>query len=195
VGLLAMVDAPARIRRIGSQVTLTTRIKLHSSNLRQLEPMAWPAYLASILRRKVSSASRQAGLALRRLVKKEQTRDHWTSLPPGLSHALARKMMYRDYPKHGLAIPQGYRHLRNVHMMALQFYVPRLYPGQIILFPSIQAGRRRYLNPDLGWARLAAGGVEVHEMPGDHNAMLAEPHVRILAQELNLYLDPTKKPH
>ena len=32
-----------------------------------------------------------------------------------------------------------------------------------------------------GWGRLAAGGVEVHETPGDHFSMLQEPHVKALA--------------
>jgi len=35
----------------------------------------------------------------------------------------------------------------------------------------------------------AAGGVEVHEVSGDHDAMVLEPHVRNLAAKLRACLD------
>ena len=38
--------------------------------------------------------------------------------------------------------------------------------------------------PDNGWGGLAAGGLDVRVVPGNHLAMLQKPHVRILAEEL-----------
>src|SRR5258707_1208696 len=41
-----------------------------------------------------------------------------------------------------------------------------------------------YRDPKLGWQGLAAGGLEIHEVPGDHNTILLEPHVGALAEKL-----------
>jgi amino acid adenylation domain-containing protein len=70
------------------------------------------------------------------------------------------------------------------HRRAWQRAHPRLYPGKLVVF---RAGARRLLSThdaSLGWSRLAAGGVEVRRVPGRHEAILREPHVRRLAHEL-----------
>jgi thioesterase domain-containing protein len=36
-------------------------------------------------------------------------------------------------------------------------------------------------DPTLGWSPVAAGGVEVHAVPGSHMAILEAPHVETLA--------------
>jgi thioesterase domain-containing protein len=41
-----------------------------------------------------------------------------------------------------------------------------------------------YRDPTLGWGALSAHPVEVHEVPGSHESMLREPHVRALAERL-----------
>jgi thioesterase domain-containing protein len=41
---------------------------------------------------------------------------------------------------------------------------------------------------DLGWGKLAAGGVESHEIPGYHGSIVMEPRVRILAEQLRACL-------
>lgn len=43
-------------------------------------------------------------------------------------------------------------------------------------------------DPTWGWSRFAAGRVEVHTVPGDHITMMAEPHVRGLAERLSACL-------
>jgi aspartate racemase len=40
-----------------------------------------------------------------------------------------------------------------------------------------------------GWQKIAAGGLEVHDIPGDHIGILKEPHVRVLAEKLKACLD------
>jgi aspartate racemase len=35
-----------------------------------------------------------------------------------------------------------------------------------------------------GWGELAAGGLEVIEVPGDHNTMISETHIGTLAEKL-----------
>jgi len=41
----------------------------------------------------------------------------------------------------------------------------------------------------MGWMPLAAEGVEVIPVSGDHEDMLVEPHVRKLAEELRAAID------
>ncbi|MFD2170023.1 amino acid adenylation domain-containing protein [Tumebacillus lipolyticus] len=45
------------------------------------------------------------------------------------------------------------------------------------------------------WLDLIEGGADVHEIPGDHNSMLEAPNVQVLADRLNLYLDPINERH
>jgi thioesterase domain-containing protein len=37
---------------------------------------------------------------------------------------------------------------------------------------------------NLGWSRLANGGLDVHILPCYHEHMLREPHVRVVAEHL-----------
>ena len=39
-------------------------------------------------------------------------------------------------------------------------------------------------NPALAWGALAAGGLEVHRVPGHWSAIFREPHVQVLAEQL-----------
>jgi thioesterase domain-containing protein len=43
--------------------------------------------------------------------------------------------------------------------------------------------------PDKGWGQLAAGGLDIKVVPGNHVGMLQEPHVRVLAEKLRSCLD------
>jgi aspartate racemase len=64
-------------------------------------------------------------------------------------------------------------------------YNPLTYPGKITVFAPTEShsiGTR--FEPHMGWNRLASGGLEVHEIPGQVAAIIAEPHVVKLAEEL-----------
>ena len=39
-----------------------------------------------------------------------------------------------------------------------------------------------------GWSALAAGGLELHRVPGTHFTMMREPHVAQLAEQLRSFL-------
>ncbi len=80
-------------------------------------------------------------------------------------------------------------------MRAMQRYRARPYPGSIDLFRPHELDpeelrhasaerRKRLADPALGWGAFAAGGVEVCYVPGQHETMTAEPHVRELAKAL-----------
>ncbi|MDZ7356795.1 MAG: amino acid adenylation domain-containing protein [candidate division KSB1 bacterium] len=68
-------------------------------------------------------------------------------------------------------------------------YHARPYPGKITVFRATNSHLDNLVAPDLGWAELAKGGVEVHDVPGDHISMMVEEEqVRVLAQRISTCL-------
>ncbi|WP_045055626.1 non-ribosomal peptide synthetase [Aliterella atlantica] len=65
-------------------------------------------------------------------------------------------------------------------------YVPQKYSGAIALFTSNSFKDKH--DPTLGWSQIAASGVEVHNIPGNHLSMLKQPHIQVLAEKLYQYL-------
>ena len=41
----------------------------------------------------------------------------------------------------------------------------------------------------MGWDRLALGGLQVFEVPGDHVSMMSDPSVATLARQLAICLE------
>jgi thioesterase domain-containing protein len=56
----------------------------------------------------------------------------------------------------------------------------------------VKQPRNRISDKDLGWSRLARGGVDVRMISGTHETLLREPHVRVLAGELKEFI---ARPH
>ena len=38
---------------------------------------------------------------------------------------------------------------------------------------------------DNGWTKFAGGGIEIHNVPGEHQFIFAQPNVRMLAEKLD----------
>ena len=78
---------------------------------------------------------------------------------------------------------------------AAERYKVSTYPGRITL---LRAGsvdpaalqeltpqrRRIFEDPTLGWGAVAAGGVEIHTVPGNHQTIIEAPNVETLAEVL-----------
>jgi amino acid adenylation domain-containing protein len=62
-------------------------------------------------------------------------------------------------------------------------YLPRPYPGRIILFRVPVRGESP-LDDDRGWIELAKAGLEIHETPGEHHTVF-ESHVPVLAEKMD----------
>jgi acyl transferase domain-containing protein/thioesterase domain-containing protein len=86
----------------------------------------------------------------------------------------------------------------RAHWNAARSYTAQKYPGKVTLLRAVERG---YLGmellgtreaPGLGWGGLAAGGLEIHEVSGEHANMLDEPHVRTVAAELKKILQRTE---
>ena len=108
---------------------------------------------------------------------------------------LAPEQMRHDEARHRLARLAG-------HIEARKRYVPLPYAGRVTLFrarqqllaagpernprlaDAVRQGLPRVADLEMGWGELAAQGVEVHELPGNHFSMLRPPNVSILAETL-----------
>jgi thioesterase domain-containing protein/acyl carrier protein len=96
--------------------------------------------------------------------------------------------LYRDRSK---PLPRVLQDVREAGYLANKEYVPKPFGGKVTLF---RAGLRSEGEPgshDMGWARLARGGVEIRDVPGDHVNMLLRPQVGLLAEQLRECIDKT----
>jgi aspartate racemase len=78
----------------------------------------------------------------------------------------------------------------NVH--AHYRYVPRRYPGNIVLFKSADGYTDIYRHtddPQLKWQHVVRQGVQIYDIPGNHNQIMDEPHVNSLAAAMAMALD------
>ena len=65
-------------------------------------------------------------------------------------------------------------------------YVPGTYSGRVALLCAAEMpdGEAKPQG-DGGWSRLCSEPVTVHSVPGDHNSILREPHVQVVAELLH----------
>jgi thioesterase domain-containing protein len=87
------------------------------------------------------------------------------TLPPGLDLAQAQRL---------LAVFQA-------SQAAAQAYRPGPYAGRLLLIRPALTPERRVRETDLGWGRLAAA-VEVQEVAGRHDDLIAPAHAAALAE-------------
>jgi thioesterase domain-containing protein/acyl carrier protein len=87
-------------------------------------------------------------------------------------------------------LPEHLKPLVGANLKAMESYVPQAYQGKVTLFRATGRRLKIYDPHAYGWAALAAGGVEVVEVPGNHLTLLKEPHVKFLADRLQGYLPP-----
>jgi amino acid adenylation domain-containing protein len=85
------------------------------------------------------------------------------------------------YLRSGRRVPEALRqfYFYNACIAAARRYRPETYAGPIVLFCT-----QRSDDPESHWRPLACGGLEVHDIPGQHLDILQDAHVRILARQL-----------
>src|SRR6185436_205072 len=85
------------------------------------------------------------------------------------------------------------RKLWATHVQALIDYYPGPFAGRVTLYRSRIHQFLCSFDSACGWRELAAGGVTVKVVPGPHEGILEEPHVRELAEELKAGLAAAHK--
>ena len=80
-------------------------------------------------------------------------------------------------------LPSFLKSAYDINYIAINRYKLRPYDGKLILF---RAAEQDYDNGprDLGWGEIFTQGVEIHDIPGDHERIFLEPSINILAAEL-----------
>jgi hypothetical protein len=78
--------------------------------------------------------------------------------------------------------------IEDINDRAFLAYKPGIYPGKM----TICKPRRNYAflrDPFNGWGGIAAGGLEVIELPSDPGGIFIEPYVQTLAEKLREQID------
>jgi amino acid adenylation domain-containing protein len=176
VGLLALFDtyAPGFLE-LSSEATalhykvyrFMQRLNLHLSNLLLLETRGKVAY------------ARQKGAMVKERLK-------WTIKKR--IDSKVKKIANKLSQSSGDSVPGESQQGIDVALQALREYVPKVYPGQVTLFRASKRAAGYSDDRELGWLKLAAGGVKIHEIPGYHGSIVMEPRVRILAEQLQACL-------
>jgi non-ribosomal peptide synthetase component F/thioesterase domain-containing protein/NRPS condensation-like uncharacterized protein len=106
------------------------------------------------------------------------------------SSSIAWKIGQRICRLFDLTMPRFTRSNIVMFVAIGQNYVPKIYPGKLLLFRA--EGRTAEYGDDLtlGWTGIARDGVIVHEVPGNHLSMLKKPDVEHLVKRLAPYLAP-----
>jgi thioesterase domain-containing protein len=81
------------------------------------------------------------------------------------------------------------RRIIEIHLRAWQNYTVYPYPGRLLLICSRTRPLFHSLEPDLGWSRIALGGVDKRVIPGHHLSILEEPYIQYLAMEVEEALE------
>ncbi len=163
VALLAMFDTYSPLLYYKETPPLLYQLYIHWLNLKRLEP------------------NEKLNYFVERVIGNSE----------GLREKIAGKFYQwagRPLPNSG-ALPELFRRIEEVNRLAVRNYVPKRYPGKVTLLRAVERPTRKYYEPDLGWGEIAAGGVEIVEVPGHHKTLILEPRVRVLAEKLRECLD------
>ena len=82
------------------------------------------------------------------------------------------------------------RKIEEINYLAVKKYAPQIYAGKVTFFCAEE--EVSVAENITGWQTLAAGGVEIIRLPGDHQTIIKEPHVQELARQLALALANAK---
>ncbi len=137
---------------------IVRRVQHHSHSLRMLDSEQRKAYLLN----KKESIRRKYARKIRNAYKK-----------------IAR----RFYTAKNQPMPKNLIQLEDQIWRAGQNYAPQFYTDKVTLFRASNQPLGIYEDPTLGWENLV-DDLEIHEVPGHHGSITAEPYVQNLAEKL-----------
>ena len=114
----------------------------------------------------------------------------------GTLQGWSAKLIYRGYGAFGRAVPPSvaaFGNILDVQTFAGRNYSPDIYRDRVTLFRCRIRPPMEKLGYDLGWGKVAGGGLDVYDVPGDHDSMWAEPHIRVLVGKLESCLVGTRQ--
>jgi pyochelin synthetase len=141
---------------------LGQKIKFHSSNVFQLSLKHQIAYLAE-----------KSKIVFRRDIERLRIK---------IVH------LFKLNPHRDVVLGTQEEFIEDINDRAFMTYKPAVYPGKM----TICKPRRNYAflrDPFNGWGGIAAGGLEVIELPSDPGGIFLEPYVETLARKLKQQID------
>ncbi|HIK05151.1 MAG TPA: hypothetical protein IGS40_10610 [Trichormus sp. M33_DOE_039] len=107
------------------------------------------------------------------------------------------------YLRLGMSLPANLHRVfvAEANMQAKRAYTPQIYSDRLVLFRATEPAvfTKRYLptsedwlhrDPLHAWGEFTSAGLEIHDVPGDHYSIFAQPHVQTLAAKLKACLAP-----
>jgi amino acid adenylation domain-containing protein len=197
-GGLVAFEMAQQLRRRGEEVAglalLDTRTPAVNAPLVGIQPEIMSSYILLEHAKNIAGLSARdlplapadlAGLDLQQQLDRIMTALDLRSLPAEVDTETIRR----------------YLELRLARFEAIKNYVPEPYDGRLTLFRAtdvytdtaleeaaeifIEAAR----NPSYGWDEIARSPIDLRPVPGDHETLIREPHVRELALALRGFLD------
>jgi thioesterase domain-containing protein len=95
----------------------------------------------------------------------------------------SKQVLYRVYKLAGRSLPQTFGTVQDINSFAAANYVPRFFPGKVMIFRSAVRSFLEGNDELLGWRELAQT-LEVHDVPGSHHDITREPNVLVLAEKM-----------
>jgi aspartate racemase len=86
-------------------------------------------------------------------------------------------------------IPSELRRVILTNYQTCMAYKPRPYPGRVTLLRARYGPLFHPLKYDMGWGRVALGGVEILTLRGNHSNIMFDPRVQELANQLRKCLE------
>ena len=83
-----------------------------------------------------------------------------------------------------LFLPKPLKEVRKTLANAEMIFKPQVYFGTASLFRASEKALRGLGDTENDWPKWIAGGVEIHEIDGDHGSILKNPMVGVLAERL-----------
>lgn len=93
------------------------------------------------------------------------------------------------------SLPPTLKRVRKACLQAAANYTPTAFPGKVVLFQSRQKSLTRVQDLRLGWTAYVPAGLEVHDIDADHDNVLLEPQVKVVAEKLQTCLAEIPKIH
>ncbi|WP_416212481.1 beta-ketoacyl synthase N-terminal-like domain-containing protein [Nostoc sp. ChiQUE01b] len=75
------------------------------------------------------------------------------------------------------------------NVLALQSYVPEVYPNKIIYFQASDEVSNEFSNPSLIWAGLSGKPIEIIPIPSNHYTIITKPHIQTILEYLNIFIN------
>jgi thioesterase domain-containing protein len=168
VALLVLLDPPGRRSKTSSRA--------HGSTASGVTP--------------VRSGFRGSGLSRVTMLAGDKALEQLAHLGNEVSRRVAdaaKNVACRAYVLAGRPIPHWLRtfYINAVYHRARRHYVPRVYPGHVVVLTTEGPG-----DPRIVWEELAAGGLEIRQIPGRHTEIVFErSQIQGLATHLKACLD------